>query len=325
LVINPFDPNCEIGNSVSYELLPSHTICGNDGLCKTLVPAGTGTGSVKITPNIFAGSGGFSYALNKLDGTGAVVSVFDDNNSRAIWQPNGNISFECLEPANYSLLVTDQATACTDELNLSITNDGAITMALTDEVKNSYRVCLVSAGQLPDKRTGKITISAINGTPIEELYNDYTFAWSDCASCTQPIRDNLAKGTYTVTVTHRPTGCTYTKTYEVVYNNIQVVSGGFVVDNGGISINDPEPALRIDAPSVFDDQAQVRLELPQDMYLNLKVYNTNGVMVKQILDNELKTKGVHFYMHNATNLPNGLYTYVVKGCEEQKTDTGFKY
>ncbi|MBK9458908.1 MAG: hypothetical protein IPN94_05615 [Sphingobacteriales bacterium] len=325
LVINPFDPDCEIGNSVSYELLPSHTICDNDGLCKTLVPAGTGTGSVKITPNIFAGSGEFQYQLDKLDGTGAIVSTYLDNNVRAIWQPNGNLSFECLEPANYSLLVTDQATACTDELNLSITNDGAMTMALTDEVKNSYRVCLVSAGQSPDKRTGKITISAINGTPIEELYNDYTFAWSDCASCTQPIRDNLAKGTYTVTVTHRPTGCTYTKTYEVVYNNIQVVSGGFVVDNGGISINDPEPALRIDAPSVFDDQAQVRLELPQDMYLNLKVYNTNGVMVKQILDNELKTKGVHFYMHNATNLPNGLYTYVVKGCEEQKTDTGFKY
>ena len=325
-IVHPFDSDCEINNSVDYEILPSHEICGDNGLCKTLLPTGTGTGSIKIKPNIFAGSGEFQYILKKLNTAGEIVNIFQDNNVRAIWQPNGNLSFECLEPANYRLNVIDQATACTDEINnLNISNEGTMIMALSDEVKNSYRLCVAEAGTSPDKRTGKISITAINGTPIEQLYNDYIFVWSDCATCSQPSRENLAKGTYTVTVTHRPTGCTTTKTYEIVFNNIQVVSGGIVVDNGSVSINDPEPTLKIDAPAIFDDQAQVRLELPQDMYITLKVYNTNGVMVKEILNNELKTKGIHYYMHNATNLPNGLYTYVAKGCEEQKTDSGFKY
>lgn len=329
LTILPFDPNCGIGNSVEYLVNPSHTICGNNGLCKTLLPTGTGTGSLKITPNIFAGSGEFRYQLNKLDATGAIVSTYADNNVRAIWQANGNLAFECLEPATYNLVVTDQATACTDQIdNLSITNQGAMPIALTDELTNSYRLCLSEPGQLPDRKTGKISILTVNGVAVQEITNnnnDYTFAWSDCATCTEATRSNLAKGTYTVTVTHRPTGCSVSKTYEVLYNNITVVSGGFVVDNGGVSINDPEPSLRITAPSIFDDQAQVRIDVPQDMYITITVYNTSGVQVKKILDNQLKTKGIYYYMHNATNLPNGLYTYIVKGCEEQDYDTGFKY
>lgn len=330
IVLLPSGNNCTLDEPLQLNVREAFDICtqteeSKQGYCQHL--ALPGTGSLIIEPyNVFVGSGEFSYFLKRLDANGNIIATVPDTAPSATWEANGKLTYHCLEPGNYKVQVSDIVGDCSAESNtLQIEDAGTFSWNVEAAVQNSYRVCVAPAGQNGDRKVGRIDITYINGVSPSEMEGECIYSWSDCANCNTPSREGLAKGIYTVTITHIASGCSTTRSYEILFNNVTIVSGGFVVDNGGVTFNDPEPVLRIEAPSIFDDQAQVSIHLPQDMYITLSVYNSSGVLVKKILENQLKSKGVHYYMHNATNLPNGLYTYVVKGCEEQDYDSGVKY
>lgn len=262
----------------------------------------------------FAGSGVDSYQLSE------IVQDLYYTNDDARLNNDGDMVFGCLPPSNYNLYVQDDVTVCTAATNIVVTGDEALALAITDyNLQHSYYHCVATTSQAAgDTEVGSLQILAINGVALPtDPQLTYTFFGSDYPACNTPIGTQLAKGNYTVTITDTQTGCSLIQSFAINYINMVSFSGDITVA-GGVVID-------VEVPPIFDDMAQVRVTLPQDMYLSLKVYNSNGSLVKTFANNEFKLAGIYNYLHNASGLPNGVYQYVVKIAKRKKNDAGFKY
>jgi hypothetical protein len=103
----------------------------------------------------------------------------------------------------YTVTVTD-ANSCTLTQSINLVSLAA-TISMTPVKSNGAS-------------TGTATVSAYGGS------NTYTYIWSDAASTATSTLDNIAQGTYTVTVTDGATTCTVSQTITVTEPAVLAVS-----------------------------------------------------------------------------------------------------
>ena len=134
---------------------------------------------------------------------------------------NGNTNtgiVDMLNPGTYTLTVTDSE-GCTEDFSFNV--QGTESTLLFELVFPSCE----------NGSNGSIEIAPVPSNfpnPVPGI-DDYTYAWSNGASSN--IVDDLAPGTYTVTVTFIASGCSTIGTYEVD----QVASSGPLTLNGSIT------------------------------------------------------------------------------------------
>lgn len=159
----------------TYSVTVSDANCSNSGTATitaptsftltqgTIVSADCGATNGSATVSATNGSGNYSYSWSPSGGTNATAS---------------NIA-----AGTYTVSVTDQTSGCQQSLQIIIPALGGPTLTLT----NSQTLCATSSD-------GTITASATGGT------GPYTFALGTNAPQTSASFNNLAAGTYQVTV-----------------------------------------------------------------------------------------------------------------------------
>ena len=75
-----------------------------------------------------------------------------------------------------------------------------------------------------------------------------------------------------------------------------------VPDNTGLLQNFPNP---------FNPETSIKFSLPEDKFVNLKVFNVLGETVKVLL-NEEKKAGLHTVQFDASSLSSGVYFYSIE-------------
>lgn len=172
------------------------------GLASNVPCAGVPTGS--INTSVAGGQGPYNYAW-----TGGI--------------PIGNIADPTgLVPGNYNVTVTD-GFGCTDNQNFVVTSPPAIAPSIIS----------VQGVNCFNANGGNINLNVTGGTP------NYTYLWSNAATVQDP--QNLAAGTYTVTITDG-NGCTKTST--------AVVPGDFVAPT---AVTSPPNSITCFLPAVTLD------------------------------------------------------------------------
>lgn len=108
------------------------------------------------------------------------------------WQslPVGNTPIaEDLEAGIYSVIVEDQNTGCTEELQVAIEPS----IPLTGIITSTNNTC--------NQNNGIIEISALSGM------GNYSYEWGSFPGYNQPIKSDLIQGTYFITVTDLDSDC----------------------------------------------------------------------------------------------------------------------
>ena len=114
-------------------------------------------------------------------------------------------------------------------------------------------------------------------------------------SQTSNVFDNLANGTYTVTVTNSAV-CSSTK-------SATINCSGSVQQNNKQDAN----LLMIVQPNPFRTETQINFTLPKASLVTLCIYDLQGRLVATLLNNSVEEKGLHQIQFDATNLSNGIY------------------
>lgn len=124
-----------------------------------------------------------SIELTVLQGTGPFV--YD-------WQTSaiGNTPIAAdLAAGLYSVIVTDQNTGCTENLQIDIQSSTPLTGSIT------------STNNTCNLNNGIIEISALSGL------GNYSYEWASFPGYNQPVKSDLTQGTYFITVTDLDTDC----------------------------------------------------------------------------------------------------------------------
>ena len=62
-------------------------------------------------------------------------------------------------------------------------------------------------------------------------------------------------------------------------------------------------------PNPFNPSTEVSILLPADMKVSVKVYDVTGQLVTTLINNELRTTGIHSVKFDGSNLASGIYFY----------------
>lgn len=159
----------------------SYTITVSDANCST-------TGTATITaPTSFTLTQGtiVSADCGAINGSATVIATNGSGNYTYNWSPAGgtNATATNIAAGIYDVTVTDQTSGCQETLQVIVPAAGGPTLTLT----NSQTLCATSSD-------GTITASASGGT------GPYTFALGTGTPQTSATFNNLAAGTYQVTV-----------------------------------------------------------------------------------------------------------------------------
>ncbi|MBL7976919.1 MAG: DUF11 domain-containing protein [Bacteroidetes Order II. Incertae sedis bacterium] len=95
--------------------------------------------------------------------------------------------------------------------------------------------------------------------------------------------------------------------FDLSISDVQFVSGTSVAAE-----NEAQPttfALDQNYPNPFNPSTNIRFTLPESGKVALKVYDMLGRQVATLVNNELRTAGVHTITFDAANLPSGTYVY----------------
>lgn len=65
-------------------------------------------------------------------------------------------------------------------------------------------------------------------------------------------------------------------------------------------------------PNPFNPATKIKFSLPAAQYVNLKIYNITGQEIYSALNNEYKPAGFYSVDFDGTNLPSGVYFYVIR-------------
>lgn len=159
---------------------------------------GTGTGAVIISPSNLDLTGVASNVPCAGSPTGSINTTVGGGQGpyNYVWTspaPIGNVADPTgLTPGSYQVTVTD-GYGCTDSANFTVTSPPAL----------APTVISVQGVNCFSPNGGSIDLNVTGGTPT------YTYKWSNTATTQDP--QNLAAGTYTVTITD-VNGCTKTAT-----------------------------------------------------------------------------------------------------------------
>jgi hypothetical protein len=107
-------------------------------------------------------------------------------------------------------------------------------------------------------------------------------------------------------------------------NNQQKISSG-VVPEGNILFKSRPQSYRKNYyklfenyPNPFNPLTSIRFTIPQNVFVNIKVYDIIGNEIATLVD-EFKTEGIHAVSFDASNLPSGVYVYKMKAGEFVET------
>ena len=67
-------------------------------------------------------------------------------------------------------------------------------------------------------------------------------------------------------------------------------------------------------PNPFNPNTKIKLDLPSDGYVTLRVYNSTGQLVTTLLDG-FADKGTKQLVFNGTDFPSGVYFYSLNAGE----------
>jgi hypothetical protein len=296
-------PNCTLP-PIQTQIRPTQSTCN---LAQSTCPEDS-NGQIIITP---PNNGDMYDCYNyyaEYHETDPTVSTYQDayGNSAFIRQSNGTLQLNCLPKGYYKIRTTDEISTCQTESIVFVPHD------------TLYLLLTNYGGTYSTNSTcqGTFTLNKINDAPFDLA--QYTFAWSDCSTCNTPTRNNLCYGVHTLTVTDNATGCQQTLTFTI--HLLCPNNGG-----GGTGTTTGEPISEIEvSPTLFDALANIKLTLNYDAKISLDVYNIYGQPIKTLIDDEIKAAGEYYLQHNANNISDGVYIYVVKACNETKTDIGIK-
>ncbi len=298
--------SCSINLSAPLQILPPTNNCNNVGNCQT-----GQNGAIHIPP-IATGSGCYLYnAYYSQTDPNVTNQDAAYNDSDFVKQNDQSATLSCLPEGYYKLYVSDAVSTCLWDTIIYLLpatnfNPPLVDIITTRSIKNcaeGYDYC-----------NGQIEITAIGGLTIDTTR--YDFAWSSCelpSNCNSPILGGLCSGLHTLTITDTWSGCAWEQNVNVPF----IV--GTIDENGVVT------GIKIDVyPTVYESNVNLKIAIPEDGEVTIEVYNIYGVMIKKVLDNEYKTAGEHTLQDNSLGLPDGLYFYVLKYCEGQKTDYGIK-
>ncbi|HYQ86108.1 MAG TPA: S8 family serine peptidase [Bacteroidota bacterium] len=84
-----------------------------------------------------------------------------------------------------------------------------------------------------------------------------------------------------------------------------------------------EFALAQNHPNPFNPSTQIQYALPVDSRVSLRIYNTLGQVVKQMVDNAVQTSGSWTMEFDASNLASGVYFYRLEAASLSDPDKTF--
>jgi hypothetical protein len=73
-------------------------------------------------------------------------------------------------------------------------------------------------------------------------------------------------------------------------------------------------------PNPFNPSTTIKFELPEDGFVNLKIYNIQGKEVYTVIDNRYKIRGSYEYKVDLTSLSSGVYFYTLQQNDKIKTN-----
>ena len=296
ITLFPYDPDCIV--SAPLEVNTMHPIQTCD-LSLSNCPVQDENGSLSITPiSTEIGSGSYYYEISK-QGTPGVFAANED----LILEPNGQLKLDCLAPGTYTVLSIDNINNCTAISTQTLNNPTTMgQLAINKWERRGSSDC-----------NGDISITEINNSPFDPT--QYTFVWADCATCGTPVRTGLCSGFYTVTVTNELTGCQGTQTISIPSLCPSVGDDGSIGVIGTIEVY----------PTLFNDVANLRIDLNYDAEVSVDVYNLYGVFIKKLMNQEIKEAGEYYLQDDASAVTDGVYIYIMRACTETKGDIGIKY
>jgi hypothetical protein len=144
---------------------------------------------------------------------------------------------------------------------------------------------------------GRDEINTVGGVPGETLSLSY-----------YSVADDKEERLYVESVTDVMTG-------EAVQGGLSYAHNGIYVVNGSVSMSndthDQVPAaymLAQNYPNPFNPSTTITFSLPEDGFTTLKVYNTLGVEIATLVDDQLAA-GYYSQTWDASGIASGLYFY----------------
>lgn len=108
-----------------------------------------------------------------------------------------------------------------------------------------------------------------------------------------------------------------TKSNGLVVLRIDIVSG---INNDDKCITPPSNyVLFQNYPNPFNPSTTIAFELPKPEKVSVSIYNINGQVVRQLINNELKSAGNHKVQFNSNGLSSGIYLCRITSGNYSKT------
>ena len=182
-----------------------------------------------------------------------------------------NRFYEIFTPGYYGVSVTD---------NYGCQKSDTVHVIL-DTIKVDFRVVDES---LPVGDNGSIF------TSIKGIADQYAYLWN--TGDTTPNLTGLSQGNYTLLVNDN-LGC----------SSFVEISVGLDVSSGILSLSN--------FPNPFRDATNILYTIPEDMWIEISLYDMNGKKLLTILNTD-KEAGSHLYEWNRHKIPSGVYYLQIK-------------
>jgi hypothetical protein len=102
-------------------------------------------------------------------------------------------------------------------------------------------------------------------------------------------------------------------------DTVQILLDGFYATGSSpVGVDDetgaPVFGFRLDHnyPNPFNPSTTISFELPEDGFVNLKIYNIQGEEVYSVIDNRFKIRGSYEFKVDMSNLSSGIYFYTLE-------------
>lgn len=179
--------------------------------------------------------------------------------------------FEIFTPGYYGVSVTD-IYGCQKSDTIHV---------ILDTIKVDFQVVDES---LPEGNNGSIF------TSIEGIANQYVYLWN--TGDTTPNLTELSQGDYSLLLSDN-LGC----------STFVEISVGLDVSSGILSLSN--------FPNPFRDVTNILYTIPEDMWIEISLYDMNGKKLLTILNRD-EEAGSHLYEWNRQKLPSGVYYLQIK-------------
>ena len=92
------------------------------------------------------------------------------------------------------------------------------------------------------------------------------------------------------------------------------MTGSEIIDTNSLNINEHkinEFKLYQNYPNPFNPATYIQFDNPGYNFININIYNTNGLIVKELV-NDYYNPGTHKVYWDGSNFPSGIYLYELK-------------